>query len=199
MTRITPFLLIATFMSIALNSFAQDQTDTTRFATGVAISGKPFYAKVRLINNRKLKGELKSIGPYSITLENIVYKESRIDYASDSSVRPGNEIRYSDIMDIKIKGTTGEVMGGFLIGSLVGAVGGALAGIAIPCTECDSDEKFTEVFAFAGIGAVILGPVGAIESPYIVHVTIDGEYGNYEEFKYRMEKKMAKRRRKQGE
>jgi hypothetical protein len=199
MSRLIQYLLAFTFTLIGFNTYAQEKEDTTTFATEVLLTGKPYHAKVRLINGQKLKGILKSIGAYSIQMDDIVYKRSHGNYPTDSSTVSGSgqEIQYGEIMDIKIRGSAGEVMGGFLVGALVGTLVGGVAGLALPCEDCNADEKVGAILFLGALGGVALAPVGAMNGPFIVHVTVDGEYSNYEKFKKEMEAKRIKRIRKQ--
>jgi hypothetical protein len=88
----------------------------------------------------------------------------------------------------------GDRITGFFVGIGVGVFVGGLAGLAIECDDCSVKERLGLTIFFAGIGGVIGGPAAAI---FVVHydITINGQYGKYEEFKNELEKKKIKSKR----
>jgi hypothetical protein len=201
MKTISCFLLIALLIPIVFASYAQEKIDVEKYnieIPNVPKKGKECHAKIILINGQKLKGVITSIGHSSIQMEKVVYKNRQgVHAAADKSLQY-NEVVYSDIQNITIRGTIGESIVGFLLGTGVGILGGAIVGLGVGlgCEDCDLETRFVGLpLIFGAVGGAVLGPVAAV-GPFIQKINIAGEYGNYQEFKNDMKKEKIKKKKK---
>jgi hypothetical protein len=128
-------------------------------------------------------------------MEKVVYKNTKEGQLTEDKSLSYNEVVYSDIHSIKIRGTIIETVGGFFVGTLAGVgVGGAL-GLGA-CKDCDLDNMLGLAALFGGLGGVIGGPYGAIDGPFITHIKIAGQYRQFKKFKTVMTKKKMKKMKK---
>lgn len=108
MNRMHNFFLAALFASSGFNSYGQEKVAVENYELSIPNEpkqGKPRHAKITLINGQKLQGVITSIGDNSIQLEKVVYKNTKEFHpAADKSLQY-NEVVYSDIHSIKIRGT----------------------------------------------------------------------------------------------
>jgi hypothetical protein len=195
MNRIKAFVLAPFVAAFGFASYAQETIDMENDnieISNVPVQKKKHRTKITLITGQKLKGTITSIGDKSIQLKKVVYKNSGIVHAAPGESMSFNEVNYNDIQTIKIRGSIGETIGGFLVGTVAGVIVG---GLSVSCEDCNLDEELALIVIFAGLGGVIGGPIGAIDGPFIVHIKIAGQYSNYEKFRNEMEKK-GKRRQK---
>lgn len=195
MNKIKNLLFVALITFFGFNSYALEKKGAANYdtdTTNIASKEKKYHTKIILTNGQKLRAKIISVGDSTIQLDNVVYKNSQgIDAVSTNSF-VSNEIFYADIKNIKIRSTIGESVAGFFVGAVVGVIVGGL----ISLTFVNWNDELSDVLALAAlsgaVGGVIIAPIGAIDSPFSIHMEIAGEYSKYEEFKYRMEKKMNK-------
>ena len=190
MTKIDKALLIVLFSLSGFNTFAQEVLDINNYELDKSVKQKSIHAKITLTNGRKVKGRIKAIGDYSIHMAEITHKGLQ----RPNSIALNNEIHYTDIRKIKIR-NIGASIGGFVVGTTLGVLAGGLVGFLSSCDDCEPEERLAKSAVFAGLGGIILGPYAAFDGPFIVHLTIEGQYNNYEGFKNEMERRRIKRER----
>ena len=199
MNGIKVFLLTTFVAAFGFASHAQEKIDPGNYsieATNDPSQEKKYHAKIFLTNGQKLKGIITSIGDSSIQLEKVVYNNVQgVHPAADKSLQY-NEVYYSDIQTIKIRGTVGGIILGFFSGTVVGAVAGGLIGLARPCEDCAFIDRLAPAVLLAGVGGAIGGPANAVAQSQENH-KIAGEYSSYQKFiKLMEEKRIGKMKKK---